>query len=92
MQITATDADEPNHPNSQIAFRILSQEPSYPEAFAIEAATGRVTTSMFQLDREVNHFSCHGPFRPPQTMGLLGPRLVIFWMCLPMSPSLEGKT
>ncbi|KAJ6662160.1 hypothetical protein lerEdw1_012625 [Lerista edwardsae] len=52
MQISATDADEPNHPNSQIAFRILSQEPSYPEAFAIEAATGRVTTSMFQLDRE----------------------------------------
>ncbi|XP_066479957.1 desmoglein-2 [Tiliqua scincoides] len=52
MQISATDADEPNHPNSQIAYRIISQNPSYPEAFVIEAATGRVTTQMFQLDRE----------------------------------------
>uniref|UniRef100_A0ACB8FE71 Uncharacterized protein n=1 Tax=Sphaerodactylus townsendi TaxID=933632 RepID=A0ACB8FE71_9SAUR len=54
MKINATDADEPNTLNSQIAFRIISQEPSEPPAFIINKATGLIQTATFQLDREVH--------------------------------------
>ncbi|KAH0617752.1 hypothetical protein JD844_016303 [Phrynosoma platyrhinos] len=53
MKITATDADEPNTLNSQIAYKIVSQQPNQPPAFVINKATGEVRTATFQLDREV---------------------------------------
>ena len=53
MKITATDADDPDTKNAQIAFKIVSQDPSQPEAFTINRATGEVRTARFQLDREV---------------------------------------
>ncbi|XP_061453800.1 desmoglein-2 [Rhineura floridana] len=53
MKISATDADEPNTLNSKIAFKLISQDPSYPPAFEIIKGTGEVRTSRFQLDREV---------------------------------------
>lgn len=56
MKIDATDADDPTSPNSKIAFRIISQEPSQPSAFQIDRETGEVWTSTYQLDREVNSF------------------------------------
>ncbi|XP_042320368.1 desmoglein-2 [Sceloporus undulatus] len=52
MKITATDADEPGTLNSQIAYRIVSQQPDQPPAFIINKATGEVRTAVFQLDRE----------------------------------------
>nr|XP_020646613.1 desmoglein-2 [Pogona vitticeps] len=52
MKITATDADDPDTKNAQIAFKIVSQDPSQPEAFTINRATGEVRTARFQLDRE----------------------------------------
>uniref|UniRef100_J3SC32 Desmoglein-2-like n=1 Tax=Crotalus adamanteus TaxID=8729 RepID=J3SC32_CROAD len=54
LKISATDADEPNTPNSQIAFKIISQEPDDPNAFVINKATGEVRTASFQLDRELH--------------------------------------
>lgn len=53
MKIIATDADEPNHKNSQIGFKIVSQDPSHPQAFRIDPATGEVRTTTYNLDREV---------------------------------------
>uniref|UniRef100_A0ABM5GBF8 Desmoglein-2 n=1 Tax=Pogona vitticeps TaxID=103695 RepID=A0ABM5GBF8_9SAUR len=53
MKITATDADDPDTKNAQIAFKIVSQDPSQPEAFTINRATGEVRTARFQLDREL---------------------------------------
>ncbi|XP_034285548.1 desmoglein-2 [Pantherophis guttatus] len=55
LKITATDADEPNSLNSQIAFKIVSQEPNDPNAFVINKATGEVRTATFQLDRELHN-------------------------------------
>ncbi|XP_060631198.2 desmoglein-2-like [Anolis sagrei] len=54
MKITATDADEPNHQNSIIHYRIVSQEPNWPQAFVIKPETGEVRTALIQLDREVH--------------------------------------
>lgn len=51
MKINATDADEPNNPNSKIAFRIISQNPS--SAFSMEKDTGEVRVATINLDREV---------------------------------------
>ncbi|XP_003223578.2 desmoglein-2 [Anolis carolinensis] len=53
MKITATDADEPNTPNSLIHYRIISQEPNQPQAFVIKPETGEVRTALIQLDREM---------------------------------------
>ncbi|NXO57266.1 DSG2 protein, partial [Aramus guarauna] len=50
MRINATDADEPNNPNSKIAFKILSQSPS--PAFSINKQTGEVQVTKINLDRE----------------------------------------
>ncbi|XP_044149293.1 desmoglein-1-like [Bufo gargarizans] len=52
MQIVATDADEENTRNSQIAYRIVSQSPSDPAMFIINQYTGQVFTMSNSLDRE----------------------------------------
>ncbi|XP_040289292.1 desmoglein-1-beta-like isoform X2 [Bufo bufo] len=58
MQIVATDADEENTVNSQVAYRIVSQSPSDPAMFIINRYTGQVFTMSNLLDREsVSAFS-----------------------------------
>ncbi|XP_004606097.2 desmoglein-3 [Sorex araneus] len=52
MILNATDADEPNHLNSKIAFKIISQEPSATPMFLISRHTGEVHTLTSSLDRE----------------------------------------
>uniref|UniRef100_A0A8D2J4B6 Desmoglein 2 n=1 Tax=Varanus komodoensis TaxID=61221 RepID=A0A8D2J4B6_VARKO len=55
LRIIATDADEPNNLNSKIAYKIVSQQPSFPASiFQIHKETGEVHTTVFQLDREVS--------------------------------------
>ncbi|XP_004470294.1 desmoglein-2 [Dasypus novemcinctus] len=51
MKISATDADEPNTPNSKISYKIVSQEPSYPPVFHVKKDTGEIYASI-TLDRE----------------------------------------
>lgn len=53
MILNATDADEPNHMNSKIAFKIVSQEPAGMPMFLISRNTGEVRTLTSSLDREV---------------------------------------
>jgi hypothetical protein len=53
MILNATDADEPNHLNSKIAFKIVSQEPAGLPMFLISRNTGEVHTLTSSLDREV---------------------------------------
>lgn len=52
MMLNATDADEPNHLNSKIAFKILSQEPAGTPMFLLSRHTGEVRTLTSSLDRE----------------------------------------
>ncbi|XP_013012523.1 desmoglein-3 isoform X2 [Cavia porcellus] len=52
MILNATDADEPNHLNSKIAFKIISQEPAGTPMFLISRNTGEVRTLTNALDRE----------------------------------------
>nr|XP_030732338.1 desmoglein-3 [Globicephala melas] len=52
MILNATDADEPNHLNSIIAFKIISQEPAGTPMFLISRHTGEVHTLTSSLDRE----------------------------------------
>ncbi|XP_075209441.1 desmoglein-3-like [Anomaloglossus baeobatrachus] len=52
MQIIATDADEANTINSQIAYRIITQNPSDPSMFIMNQHTGQIFT-MANLDREL---------------------------------------
>ncbi|NXX87682.1 DSG1 protein, partial [Centropus bengalensis] len=51
MKIIATDADEPNHLNSKIAFKIESQEPSGQPMFIMNKYTGELHLANY-LDRE----------------------------------------
>ncbi|KAM6349452.1 desmoglein-4-like [Podargus strigoides] len=51
MKIIASDADEPNHLNSKIAFKIESQEPSGPPMFIMNKYTGELHIANY-LDRE----------------------------------------
>uniref|UniRef100_A0A8C3XQ10 Desmoglein 1 n=1 Tax=Chelydra serpentina TaxID=8475 RepID=A0A8C3XQ10_CHESE len=51
MKIIATDADEPNHLNSKIAYKIESQEPAGASMFILNKYTGEVHIANF-LDRE----------------------------------------
>ncbi|XP_074841551.1 desmoglein-1-like [Carettochelys insculpta] len=51
MKITATDADEPGHLNSKIAFRIERQEPAGPSMFILKKDSGELHIANF-LDRE----------------------------------------
>ncbi|XP_037661502.1 desmoglein-3 [Choloepus didactylus] len=52
MILNATDADEPNHVNSKIAFKIISQEPAGTPMFLLSRHTGEVRTLTNSLDRE----------------------------------------
>uniref|UniRef100_F7A1N0 Desmoglein 3 n=1 Tax=Monodelphis domestica TaxID=13616 RepID=F7A1N0_MONDO len=54
MVINATDADEPNHLNSKIAFKIISQEPVGQPMFLLNRLTGEVRSMTSTLDREKN--------------------------------------
>ncbi|OXB81688.1 UNVERIFIED_CONTAM: hypothetical protein H355_008937, partial [Colinus virginianus] len=51
MKIIASDADEPNHLNSKIAFKIESQEPSGQPMFIMNKYTGELHLANY-LDRE----------------------------------------
>lgn len=59
MILNATDADEPNHMNSKIAFKIVSQEPAGIPMFLLSRHTGEVRTLTSSLDREVKQ----GPWK-----------------------------
>ncbi|XP_036599714.1 desmoglein-3 [Trichosurus vulpecula] len=52
MVLNATDADEPNHLNSKIAFKIISQEPAEQPMFLLNRHTGEVRSMTSTLDRE----------------------------------------
>ncbi|XP_045383176.1 desmoglein-3 [Lemur catta] len=52
MVLNATDADEPNHLNSKIAFKIVSQEPAGTPMFLLSRNTGEIRTLTNSLDRE----------------------------------------
>ncbi|XP_072460576.1 desmoglein-3 [Notamacropus eugenii] len=52
MVLNATDADEPNHLNSKIAFKIVSQEPAGQPMFLLNRHTGEVRSMTSTLDRE----------------------------------------
>uniref|UniRef100_A0A3B1J7N9 Desmoglein 2 n=1 Tax=Astyanax mexicanus TaxID=7994 RepID=A0A3B1J7N9_ASTMX len=51
MRITATDADEPGNPNSQIRYEIINQDPAGAAMFRI-APNGDVLVNDANLDRE----------------------------------------
>ncbi|XP_060029654.1 desmoglein-4 isoform X2 [Erinaceus europaeus] len=52
VKLSATDADEDNHLNSKIAYKIVSQEPSGAPMFILNRYTGEVRTMSSFLDRE----------------------------------------
>lgn len=58
ITVTATDADEPNTDNSDIRYRIISQDPQLPSdfLFVINPVTGVIRVNTPGLDREVNTF------------------------------------
>lgn len=53
VKLSATDADEDNHLNSKIAYKIISQEPAGAPMFILNRYTGEVRTMSSFLDREV---------------------------------------
>lgn len=64
IKVLATDADEPGNHNSDIRYRILSQDPELPsdQLFEIQPQTGAIRVNIGGLDREVRvlktHFAC----------------------------------
>ncbi|XP_004683867.1 PREDICTED: desmoglein-4 [Condylura cristata] len=52
VKLSATDADEDNHLNSKIAYKIISQEPTGAPMFILNRYTGEVRTMSSFLDRE----------------------------------------
>nr|XP_031546175.1 desmoglein-4 isoform X1 [Vicugna pacos] len=52
VKLSATDADEDNHLNSKIAYKIISQEPAGAPMFILNRNTGEVCTMSSFLDRE----------------------------------------
>ncbi|KAM8860155.1 B-cadherin [Spinachia spinachia] len=54
IKIVATDLDEPNNDNSDIRYRILSQDPVMPAAlmFVVNPVTGAIRVNAHGLDRE----------------------------------------
>lgn len=56
--MNATDADAPNTDNSDIRYRIISQDPPSPAdgMFAINSVTGGIRVNAIGLDREVRPF------------------------------------
>ncbi|XP_074058172.1 desmoglein-4 [Macrotis lagotis] len=52
IKLSATDADEENHLNSKIAYKIISQEPAGSPLFMLNRYTGEIRTMTSYLDRE----------------------------------------
>ncbi|XP_069887006.1 desmoglein-4 [Dipodomys merriami] len=52
VKLSATDADEDNHLNSKIAYKIIAQEPTGAPMFMVNRYTGEVRTLSSFLDRE----------------------------------------
>uniref|UniRef100_A0A5F8GV57 Desmoglein 4 n=1 Tax=Monodelphis domestica TaxID=13616 RepID=A0A5F8GV57_MONDO len=52
VKLSATDADEENHLNSKIAYKIISQEPSGSPLFILNRYTGEIRTMTNYIDRE----------------------------------------
>ncbi|XP_036375429.1 desmoglein-2-like [Megalops cyprinoides] len=52
MTVTATDADDPQTPNAQIAYSIVGQEPGGQNMFYINQETGQIYVQSSALDRE----------------------------------------
>ncbi|XP_072462711.1 desmoglein-4 [Notamacropus eugenii] len=52
IKLSATDADEENHLNSKIAYKIISQEPAGSPLFILNRYTGEIRTMTNYLDRE----------------------------------------
>ena len=56
MEVVSTDADEPKNANSDVRYKILSQDPLVPNnAFSINPVTGDILVNSAGLDKEV-HF------------------------------------
>ena len=54
IQVVATDLDQPDHDNSDIRYRIMSQNPELPsDVFVINPVTGAISLNAAGLDREV---------------------------------------
>lgn len=55
IQVVAVDLDQPNTDNSDIRYRIMSQDPELPSRsmFVINANTGAIRVNAPGLDREV---------------------------------------
>lgn len=53
MQIDGKDNDEEGTINSQISYRIVSQEPEGTHMFSIDETTGKLYVKEDTLDREV---------------------------------------
>ncbi|KAG7455194.1 hypothetical protein MATL_G00253940 [Megalops atlanticus] len=52
MTVNATDADDPETPNAQIAYSIVGQEPGGQNMFYINQETGQIYVQTSTLDRE----------------------------------------
>ncbi|XP_031425152.1 B-cadherin-like [Clupea harengus] len=53
MKVVATDADEPKNANSDVRYKILSQDPLVPNnAFSINPVTGDILVNSAGLDKE----------------------------------------
>ncbi|XP_007455217.1 PREDICTED: desmocollin-2 isoform X2 [Lipotes vexillifer] len=52
-QVCATDKDEPDTLHTRLRYSIIKQFPASPTLFFMQSATGVITTSSSQLDREV---------------------------------------
>ena len=54
MQIKATDDDEPQNPNSEIAYTVIGQDPAEPKDMFYIDKKGRLLVKQPTLDREVH--------------------------------------
>lgn len=73
IQVLATDADEPNNYNSDLRYRILSQDPALPNdrLFEIQPITGAITVNAVGLDREVRDLKTYFAFLDRISMFIL---------------------
>ena len=73
IQVLATDADEPNNYNSDLRYRILSQDPALPSdrLFEIQPITGHITVNIVGLDREVRAAKTYFAFLDRLSMFIL---------------------
>ena len=55
ITVTAKDDDQPNNDNSDIRYKIMTQEPKFPSGnlFVINPVTGVIRVNAVGLDREV---------------------------------------